>query len=378
MTIIDRYLLRQFIKSLVICFVTLFGLFVVLDAFTHLDDFLRFAEKHGGLLAVMGQFYAFRALPFFDRTAGLLALTAAMFTVAWMQRHQEMTALMAAGIPRVRVVIPIVIAVAVIALTASANRELLIPRFRNELARSSKELSDDTPRRVQAKWDQRTDLYLRGDIAIADGQRIEKPDFRLPASLAHFARQVTAREAFCRPAEGKRPAGFLLDGVEQPADLATRDSLYLGELPVIITPRDAPEWLQPDQCFVVSDVTFEQLTDQTASRDFSSTAQLIAGLRGRNSDFDAGIRVTIHTRFVQPFLDMTLLFLGLPLVVSRDNRNVFLALGLCLVVVATFLGGVMACQAAGRTLLIDAALAAWLPLMIFAPAAVEMAWSMRR
>ena len=113
---------------------------------------------------------------------------------------------------------------------------------------------------------------------------------------------------------------------------------------MIITPRDAPEWLRPDQCFVVSDVTFEQLTDQQSWREFSSTAQLIAGLRGRNPDFGGGVRVVIHGRFVQPLLDMTLLFLGLPLVVTRGNRNVFVALGLCGAVVTVFMLVVMGCQ----------------------------------
>jgi lipopolysaccharide export system permease protein len=377
MTIIDRYLLRQFLRTFGICYVSLFGLFVVFDAFTNLEGFLRFAEKHGGLLAVMSEFYSYRAIFFFDRMAGLLVLAAAMFTAAWLHRHQELTALMAAGIPRVRVVVPIVAAAAVIVLAAAANRELVLPRFRNELARSPKELSGDAPRKVQSQSDPRTDVFIQGETAVADGQRIEKPDFRLPSSLEYYTRQVTARQAYYRPAEGNKPGGFLLDGVEQPKDIATRPSLYLGEQLVILTPSDA-KWLLPDQCFIVSDVTFEQLTEQQSWREFSSTAQLIAALRGRNPGFGGGVRVAIHGRFVQPLLDMTLLFLGLPLVVARDNRNVFVALGLCGAVVAVFLLVVMGSQAAGRDLLIRPALAAWLPLMIFAPVAVEMAYSMRR
>ncbi len=377
MTIIDRYLLRQFIKTLLICYISLFGLFVVFDAFTNLDGFLHRAEDHGGLVRVMSQFYAYRAVYFFDRMAGLLVLTAAMFTAAWMQRHQELTALLAAGISRVRVVTPIVVAAAVVAAAASVNRELVIPRFREELSQSAKEPAGDAPRKVQPQYDQRTDILIRGEAAVADGRRILKPDFRLPMSLESYARQITAREAFYRPAEGKRPAGFLLDGVQQPKDIATRPSLYLGEELVILTPADA-QWLLPEQCFIVSDVTFDQLTDQQSSREFCSTAQLIATLRALNPDFGGRVRVTIHYRFVQPLLDVTLLFLGLPLVVTRGNRNVFVALGLCLGVVTVFLLVVMGCQRAGCDLLIAPALSAWLPLMIFAPVAMEMAYSMKK
>ena len=378
MTIIDRYLLRQFVKTFLICYVSLTGLYVVFDAFTNLEGFIRYAAKEGGLLAVMGRFYSYRAILFFDRTAGLLALAAAMFTVSWMQRHQELTALMAAGIPRVRVVVPIVAVAVLVALAGAASRELVIPRLRDELARKPKDLAGDVPRKLQPQYDDRTDIHIRGEATVADGQRIEKPSLRLPASLGHFARQVTARTAFYRPPEGARPGGYLLDGVEQPKDVATRPSLYLGDEPVILTPYDAPDWLQlqPDQCFIASNVTFEQLANPQAWREFSSTAQLIAGLRGRSPDFGGGVRVVIHGRFVQPLLDVTLLFLGLPLVVTRGNRNVFVALGLCGAVVTVFMLVVMGCQRLGAVYAISPALAAWLPLILFAPVAVEMGHSM--
>ena len=68
----------------------------------------------------------------------------------------------------------------------------------------------------------------------------------------------------------------------------------------------------------------------------ASTAQLIADLRNPSLDYEGDVRVAIHARIVQPLLDMTLLFLGLPLVVTRENRNVFLAMGLCILVTVTF------------------------------------------
>ena len=48
MKIIDRYLLRQFIQTFLICFLSLTGLIIVFDAFTNLDSFLKCAGKHGG------------------------------------------------------------------------------------------------------------------------------------------------------------------------------------------------------------------------------------------------------------------------------------------------------------------------------------------
>ena len=53
-------------------------------------------------------------------------------------------------------------------------------------------------------------------------------------------------------------------------------------------------------------------------------------MRNPSLDYGADVRVAIHGRIVKPLLDMTLLFLGLPLVVTRESRNVFIAMGLCM------------------------------------------------
>lgn len=378
MAIIDRYLLRQFLQTLAICYLSLAGLYVVFDAFTNLESFLHAAPTPRALFGIMAEYYGFRAIWFFDRTAGLLLLAAAMFTMAWIQRHNELVALEAAGISKRRVLRPVIAAAAVFIALAAANRELLIPRFRTQIARKPQDLLADRPRELMPQFDQRTDILIRGKATYAADQRIEAPSFLLPPELDYYARQIEAREAFYRPPQADRPGGYLLVGVEQPKDLATRQSLVVDGRPLVITPRDAPDWLQPDQCFVASEVTFEQLTDLGAWREYSSTAQLIRGLRNPSLDFGARVRVTIHTRIVQPLLDLTLLFLGLPLVLSRYHRNVFAALGLCGLVVTAFTVVVLACQHLGAASILSAALAAWLPLMLFAPLAVELAWHIDR
>ncbi len=374
MSIIDRYLLRQFVRSFVICYVSLAGLYIVFDAFTNLEEFLECADRGGGLWKLMGSYYAYKSILFFDRTSGLLALIAATFTLAWLQRHNEMTALMAAGVSRIRIVAPLIVAATLIALLSTANRELVTPRFRDELAKRPQDLMGDAGQRLCPQYDNRTDVLLDGQLTYGNELRIEKPNFRLPASLNHYGRRLVAENAYYRPAKGDRPRGYLMKGVQKPKDLATRESLRLDDgHAVIITPHDAPEWLEPDQCFVVSDVDFEQLTGSRAFRQFSSTAQLISGLKNPNIGFGADVRVAIHSRLVTPLLDVTLLFLGLPLIVARENRNVFIAIGMCMGVVATFSLTVIGFQQLGVSLVLSPAQAAWAPLVIFVPPAVGLA-----
>ncbi|HUY36639.1 MAG TPA: LptF/LptG family permease [Pirellulales bacterium] len=376
MWIIDRYLLRQFVQVFVICFCSLDGLYVVFDAFSNLDEFLHFTEKQGNMLGTMFEFYAYRSIYFFDRVSSMLVMIAGMFTVTWIQRHNELTALMAAGVSRRRVITPIVAASVLISLATSAGRELLIPRMSRELEKDPKNLTGENGETIKPRFDNATNILMNGAQSFANEQRIHKPSFRLPDAMLRFGRQLVAENAYYEDARDGHEGGYLLKGVSRSAEIARQPSFVLAGKRVLITPRDEPRWLEPDQCFVVSDVNFDQFTGGRGWRQFSSTSQLIEGLSnpslGLAGDFGADVRVSIHSRIVQPLLDLTLLFLGLPLVLSGNNRNVFMAILLCGLVSTAFMMVVMGSQYLGAVALLRPALAAWVPLMVFVPIAVSM------
>ena len=376
-TIIDRYLLRQFVETLVISFLSMVGLYVVIDAFGHLDHFVDYADKHGSLLATMAEFYAYRSLAFFDWMSGILALVAAMFTVTWIQRHHEMTALLAAGIPRLRVLRPILAAAVVVSLAAVANRELVIPQTRAHLALDSRNLGGQREVAIQVRYDSETGILLGGETIVAAELKIVRPNFVLPPGLDRYGRQLAANEARHLPATADRPSGYLLSGITMPKVLVDEPSLTLGGKPVIITRRDA-NWIGPDQLFVASGVSFEFLSAGSTWRDYASTRELVHELRSPSTDLGADVRFAIHSRILQVPLDITLLLLGLPLVVSRGNRNPFMAIGLALTVVTAFMLVKLGSQSLCVNGWLQPTFAAWLPLMIFAPLAVMMSGPLRR
>lgn len=372
MRIIDRYLLRQFIQVFTICWLSLTGLYIVFDAFANLDEFMRQADKAGGLFALLGPYYGWRSIAFFDRVSAVLAMISAMFTVTWIQRHNELTALMAAGLSRRRVVQPVICACIALSLVSAVSRELIVPRLTGELSRDPNDLTGDKGQTLSPRFDHETDIMFQGDQTFANEQRVHHPRFRLPRSLDPQGRTLAAQDCYYQAPNADRPGGYLFKGVTEPLDLLKQPSLVLRGRPIVITPTSAKDWLTADQCFVASDVTFEQLTGGAGWRQFASTEDLIRGLHNPSLDFGADVRVSIHARMVQPFLDVTLLFLGLPLVLARGNRNVFVAVGLCGSLVAGFMLVVLASQYLGSILLFSADFAAWLPLMIFVPTAVYM------
>ena len=373
MRIIDRYLLRQYFQVLLVSQLSLTGLYVVIDAFGHLDEFVQATEGGVSMLALLGEYYGYHSLAFFDRTSGILALISAMFTVTWLQRHNEMTALLAAGIPKRRIVISILGAACGVSLLAAANREILMPHIRKGLQRTSQQVAGSAGKDLRPQIDRDTRIHLSGGRILAKDKRIEEPSFLLPISLDRYGEELAARVASFQDADPEtgQPQGYRLKGVRRPKNLRSRPSIRQHNRIVVFSPHDT-DWLRENECFVLSSVHPETLA--ASEGNYSSTWELIQNLKNGSTSFNASMRVAIHLRLVQPLSDATLLLLGLPLVLSRHTRNPFLAIGTCLLVVVGYMLVVLVCQFLGSNgIFLTPALAAWMPLVLFVPAAAVFA-----
>ena len=237
MTCMDRYLLRSFLKSLLVCFFSLAGLFVIVDLFTNLDEFIVLGEQDGGLWPVLSQYYGARVLAFFERTSGILALIAAMFTITWFQRHNEMTALLAAGISKARITKPIVIVVALISLLSVLNRELVLPSFQNRLARNAQDWHGEKGVRLNARYDHETHILIRGKETFDNQQMISHPSFRLPPTYHAFARNLSGEGAYYQVANQERPGGYLFKKIDPSVALTDIPSAVVKGRTIIYSPH---------------------------------------------------------------------------------------------------------------------------------------------
>ena len=367
--IADRYVLKNFTRVLVICFLSLAGILIVFDAVGSFDDFVEEGQKRGAVTRLMMEFYLPKLLAFFDQTSGVLAMAAGIFTITWLQRTNEMTAIRAAGIPQVRIVRPLVIAAAVVSLLAVVNRETMLPKFREQLTRKVQDWSGEKAQKLRPRYDRNTDILIAGRHTYAVDQRIEAPNFRLHKTLDGFGRRIVGRVAYYQQANSQRPAGYLIKDVAQPLELEQIPSFRRDNETLVYSPSDTP-WLGEDECFVASDITFAQLSTSNSWRTYASSLQLINGLRNRSLDYGADVKVTVHSRIVQPLLDIVLFFLGLPIVLTRKPRSMFMAAGICIGMVMGFFVLVIACHGLGNSgYLLSPSLAAWSPLLILGPIA---------
>ena len=373
--LIDRYIARAQIHAFVVVFVSLAGLYFVFDAFTNMEEFLSHAAETGGLARVLASYYGCRLVWFFDATSPVISLASAMFALSWLERHNELTALLAAGTTRWRIARSVLVFSAVVALIAATNRELVLPRIRQAFARNAQDLKGEFAAPVEPRYDNRTEILFRGRGAQAAATRIDQPSLLMPPQLGSYGPQITAAEAFWKPADGDRPAGYLLRGVREPADIDGLPALECGSTPVVLS-RSAAPWLESRECFVVSDVTFEQLIGSTNWSQYSSTLDLLRAIRNPSLGVAAEIPLRVHARFVAPALDMALVLLGIPLVLGPSRRGVFVAVGLCVGMTVIFFLTVLGSHALVTGDALSPSIGAWMPLLVLAPLAAWRAQPM--
>jgi lipopolysaccharide export system permease protein len=374
---IDRYIFLLFARVFVLCFISLTGVYILGDFVNNANEFVDYSKEKGGMWSLLSIYYGARVPFFFELVGRVAALIATVFTITWLQRHNEMTALMAAGVSRWRIIKPLLVGVIGVSLLGTVNREAVLPRFKNQLSRKAKDLGGGARQPIQPRYDQQTNILISGESITARAMQINSPRFFLPLKWSRFGREIAATKAVRKPATKNHPAGYQMIGVTLPKEISRQASITDDQHPVILTPRDHP-WLPADECFVASDISLAQLSDTRAWSQYSSTKNLIRAMRNPSLDLGNNIPVAIHSRLLQPFLDLTLFFLGVPMVLARESRNVFVAIGSCMLMVVAFYLIVVVFQNLGTNYIVPPSLAAWAPLMIIVPWAAYISDPFRR
>ena len=181
MRILDRERYKAYFKAYFVCFTALVGLYIVIDAFSNFDEFSKRAEGVVGTFAIMGRYYLVHMSQFYDRLCGVIGMMAAIFTVTWMQKNNELLAMLAAGISAHRIIRPVWVSALLVSGLAVINQELIMPPLGEELQKSH---DDDGLRKVlvQSKYDSQ-DVLIGGREADVGSSRVDLQACKLEYSI---------------------------------------------------------------------------------------------------------------------------------------------------------------------------------------------------
>jgi lipopolysaccharide export system permease protein len=382
MRILDRERYWSFMKAYFICFTALVGLYVVIDAFSNLDEFAEVSDSSTVLLfQTMGRYYLIKMSLIYDQICGIITMMAAIFTVTWMQKNNELLAMLAAGVSTHRVIRPVLISALAISSLAVVNQELIMPRYAEEL---QKPPDDDGLQLVKVHPRQDSnDVFLSGNMAQRSTRSVSSFQATLPVRVAGELIEISALEAQYFPEHRKGlpySGGWILWGTKFLVDPKTRslDVLTKGVLTPIEDPSAYPAPKEKlasrsgsQVYFLKTDLTFSALTRSRQWYHFAPTIELIRGLSDPSNVAEKSeMEIFLHSRIIRPLLSFNLMLLSLPLVLGGSGRNMFVNLGMSLGTSGIFYSFNFMSQYLGGHQLYPPEMAAWLPLIVFGTIAV--------
>ncbi|HEB60814.1 MAG TPA: YjgP/YjgQ family permease [Phycisphaeraceae bacterium] len=162
MSILDRYIARQYLLNCLILLVVLCTMVVMVDMFLHLDRFtskvvelqamdmgvpreqvhLSALETTTGVVRLAVGFYGPQLLRLFAFLLGTVLMAAMGFTFSQMARKREMTAVLASGVSLPRLAVPVLLVAVGLNVVQLVVQETVIPRYKYLIARSHGEIGE--------------------------------------------------------------------------------------------------------------------------------------------------------------------------------------------------------------------------------------------
>lgn len=378
MTLIDRYILKRFVTSYLGSLVSMLLLYIVLDVFTKLDDFMsepaeaplaKVTQMHREsalptvkvakarvdlqtLLCNIGVFYAVRLPVIFDLINGFIVLLAATFTLGWMEKQNELLPLLAAGVRLRRVFFPAWLAAVAFLGVSVANREVLIPALSGRILRLQEDPQGNRPIMIQGGFDEHG-VHFDGKSAYPEKLLIMQGRLTMPAEHGGNLIHLTCQEMYYRPATAGQPGGWWLNGCT-PARLDD-ERTYVQNL--------------GQACFFIStDLSFERLTRRPNWFLYQSTLNLLKLVdQEEQCPRRTEVIATLHGRITKPLAELLVVLIGVPLLVGCPQRSLYIKVGSILGLFALSQVLDFTCAGLARNDYLDPSLAAWLPVLIFGP-----------
>ena len=372
MKILDRYVLTLFLKNYLISLAVLIGLYVIMDMVFNFDHLVSVQKNTTttGLTTALSvvrdvfSYYFYQSFMIFVQLSGIIPVVAAAFTLLRLSRFGELTAFLAAGVPLLRVTVAIMCAAILLNALLIIDQEYVLPRMIPKLTRKHEEVHTAAVpyfpiRSMQV--DQRS-LLVAARFWPATNDR--------PARLEEM--DVIERD------EMLRPVSHLF------AKLAEWDSehqdwqLTDGRIVTGLLPHQQPSDEQPVAVYR-GDVTPEEIALYHSSEfvELLSTRRINELIARPKSYGAVGLYRVKHMRFTQPIMNVVLLLLAIPTVLTHDPKSLKSAAGKCLTLTGLAMGSVFLSQQIaghppGGAQWANAwtALLAWVPIFIFAPISV--------
>jgi lipopolysaccharide export system permease protein len=375
MKILDRYILVSFLKNYLISFMVLIGLYVVLDMVFNFDELAEYrdqADLGGGVAGVLslmraiGDYYFFQCFRIFAHLSGIIPIVAAAFTLIRLMRFNELTAQLAAGIPLLRMALPIVIAALVLNGLLIVDQELVIPQIIPKLTRKHDQLHSSGGRAfpIRAMQDDANGLL--------NAAMFHPESDAGPAWMEHID-VVEVDEDFSPVAHIRATRGDW-------DPRARQWKLTDGERVTGLAPGDGDAGIKTEPCPAYrSSITPDEIALYQSGEyvELLPSSRITMLLERPKSYGATDLQRVKHSRITTWIMNVVLVLLAIACVMTREPGRIKQGIAACVVLCGACLGTIFLCyQLAGtppageRWSDMWPAIMTWMPIFIFFPLAM--------
>ena len=312
MKIFNRFLLQHFIRILTLCTSAFIGIYLLIDFFEKVDDFIEHQAKFGDYLL-----YLSNGIPvIFVQILPLAILTTMVLTLGGLSRTNEITAMRSCGISLWRIVQPLMSLALLFSVLLLLLNEFVIPWNSKQLHTLLEFKSKGKPY-VQLT---RNEIWYRSNDKIINIS-IAKPQKKRLQGIVIFIfneKQKIIKREDTPLAIFENGAWLAPNLLERIFDPSSGEMLKVSQLKNVVLNLDrSPEDFSGRED-INNELNFRQLlamVHKLEQEGYDSTRQ----------------RVDMHNRIAAPFTCLIMGFLGIPFALQRGrNSNIALGIGLSL------------------------------------------------
>ena len=362
-TLVDRYILRSFLKFLLMSCLSLYIIFLVVDFREMVDDVLNSRVP----LRLVARFFEYRSPWIVNQILPVACLVSTLLAYGILSRFNEITAMKAGGLSLYRISVPVVASTFLLAVFSFYFQGYVVP-FANQKADQIRDEIRGRPARSYSQPHKRWILGRDGLFYNYRNYTHPPPPFlpltgqgvfqgfsvyRLDPATFAIQERIYAREATWR-----NGSWVLRDGWKRRFDpdssIVAFERFEEKSFPLGEEPRHfLGEAKTPDQ------MSYGQL------RDF------IADLRQRGYSVQE-LSVSLYEKLALPFVSLVMVILGLPFAFRSGRRGSLYGIGLSILLVVVYYAAFAVMSALGQIGFLPPFLAAWAPNLLFTGAGAYM------
>ena len=318
MTILDRYLTRQFVTVLIFSLIAFISIFIIIDFVEKLDDYLN--ENVPKL--IIFKYYIYQLPYIIVLTLPVAMLLSSLFSIGKMARQNEIVAMKAAGLSLYRLLLPIFILAFLVSCLAIFFGETVVPFASTKTTY----ITDEYLEKKRERWRKRiTNIYVRDD----QGRRISMRSFDAvknigtKVSVQRFEGQSLVQRLDAQRIVWEDSVWVLYNGAEHRFVGGNTDF------------RKFDREILRDENLKPSD--FSKVLKKTEEMSFEELKEFIAEVR-RNGGSTHQWLVDLYLKIAIPFANFIIVLFGAPLSSPKRRGGAATGFGISLAICFVYFG----------------------------------------